>query len=161
MSVIQKIQIKLTSRYGRMPTRGSECSAGYDLHAAQDILIPPKGKALIKTNLQIALPAGTYGRIAPRSGLALKHGIDVGGGVVDADYRGDVAVVLFNLGEENFQISVGDKVAQLICQVIQTPVLVEVEELPSTIRGNHGFGSTDISDREYVYLYIDCFPRFS
>lgn len=78
-------------------------SAGYDLYAAADLKIPSRGKGLVSTQISIAVPEGTYGRIAPRSGLAAKHSIDTGAGVIDADYRGEVRVLLFNYGEDDFQ----------------------------------------------------------
>ena len=78
------------------PTRGSKLAAGYDLYSAYDYVIPSKGKQLCKTDIQIACPDGCYGRVAPRSGLTHKHFIDVGAGVIDQDYRGNVGVILFN-----------------------------------------------------------------
>lgn len=88
------------------------------------------------------VPSGTYGRVAPRSGLAAKHMIDVGAGVVDEDYTGNVGVVLFNLGGEDFAVKAGDRVAQLVCEKIEHPELEEVERLEETERGEGGFGST-------------------
>uniref|UniRef100_A0A8B9GDD9 Deoxyuridine 5'-triphosphate nucleotidohydrolase n=1 Tax=Amazona collaria TaxID=241587 RepID=A0A8B9GDD9_9PSIT len=82
---------------------GSARAAGYDLYSAYDCDIPPMGKAVVKTDIQVALPSGCYGRVAPRSGLAAKHFIDVGAGVIDEDYRGNVGVVLFNFGKETFE----------------------------------------------------------
>ena len=90
------------------------------------------------------MTSGCYGRIAPRSGLALKKFIDVGTGVVDADYRGELGIVSFNFSDTDFQINMGDKVAQLIFEKIKTPVLKEVDSLEDTDRGNKGFGSTGI-----------------
>jgi dUTP pyrophosphatase len=90
----------------------------------------------------VSVPPGTYGRIAPRSGLALKYFIDVGAGVVDSDYRGPLKVVLFNHGEVPFIVKIGDRIAQLICEKIEYPELREVVSLKDTLRGNGGFGST-------------------
>lgn len=81
-----------------LPTKGSEYAAGYDLYSTQEYTINPGENTLVKTGIRIAIPHGNYGRIAPRSGLAVKHMIHVGGGVVDNDYRGEVCVILFNLG---------------------------------------------------------------
>jgi len=136
---------KKLSDKASLPARGSASAAGYDLCSAQDCVIPAKGRALVKTDIAVAVPPGTYGRVAPRSGLALKHGIDVGAGVVDADYRGNVGVILFNLGDAEFKVSVGDRIAQLILECIVTPDVVEADELPSTERGVGGFGSTGVS----------------
>lgn len=132
---------KLTEK-AFIPTKGSKYAAGYDLRSAYEYIVPPNGKELIKTDLQIEVPENTYGRIAPRSGLAWKHHIDVGAGVIDADYRGNVGVVLFNHSNEPFKVSPGDRIAQLICEKIIYPELQEVNNLDNTDRGDGGFGST-------------------
>jgi dUTP pyrophosphatase len=112
-------------------------------------IAPAKGKALIKTDIAIAIPENTYARIAPRSGLAWKHFIDVGAGVVDYDYRGPVGVVLYNHGDADFTIERGDRIAQLILERICMADVKEVEELPDTDRGSGGFGSTGgVSNKE-------------
>ncbi|KAH8202598.1 hypothetical protein TruAng_003199 [Truncatella angustata] len=134
--------IKKLSDKARLPTRGSAFAAGYDLYAAKDTVIPKRGKVLVDTDIAIAVPAGTYGRIAPRSGLASKHFIDTGAGVIDADYRGQVKVLLFNHNEADFEVKEGDRVAQLIIERIYTPEVVEVAELEESVRGAGGFGST-------------------
>ncbi|XP_061036326.1 deoxyuridine 5'-triphosphate nucleotidohydrolase, mitochondrial isoform X5 [Eubalaena glacialis] len=150
------------SEHATAPTRGSERAAGYDLYrfiprtgnfqkgpnmkkqgcCAYDYTVPPMEKALVKTDIQIALPSGCYGRVAPRSGLAAKHFIDVGAGVIDEDYRGNVGVVLFNFGKEKFEVKKGDRIAQLICERIFYPEIEEVQVLDDTERGSGGFGST-------------------
>ncbi|XP_004931317.1 deoxyuridine 5'-triphosphate nucleotidohydrolase [Bombyx mandarina] len=124
------------------PVRGSEKAAGIDLMSAYDYTVPARGKELVKTDLQIELPPGCYGRVAPRSGLALKNFIDVGAGVIDEDYRGNVGVVLFNHSDTDFSVKKGDRIAQLICEKIYYPVLQEVANLSVTQRGDGGFGST-------------------
>lgn len=138
------LQVKKLRPEAVLPTRGSEWSAGYDLSSAEAKVIPPGGRAVVKTALSFACPAGTYGRIAPRSGLTVKKGIHVGAGVVDADYRGEVGVVLFNLGQEDFHIQPGDRIAQLVLEQIMMVPVQEVEELDETVRGAGGFGSTGI-----------------
>ncbi|XP_036910471.1 deoxyuridine 5'-triphosphate nucleotidohydrolase, mitochondrial isoform X1 [Sturnira hondurensis] len=130
------------SEHASAPTRGSARAAGYDLYSAYDYTVPPMEKALVKTDIQIALPAGCYGRVAPRSGLAAKHFIDVGAGVIDEDYRGNIGVVLFNFGKEKFEVKKGDRIAQLICERIYYPEIEEVQGLDDTDRGAGGFGST-------------------
>ena len=97
-----EIKIKLLSEAGKIPAKGTGFSAGYDLYAAESGEIDPLKRFLIKTNISIAIPKGYYGRIAPRSGLAYKNGIDVMAGVIDSDYRGDVGVILYNTGIEVF-----------------------------------------------------------
>jgi dUTP pyrophosphatase len=108
-------------------------------------VIPPQERAVVKTGLSVACPPGTYARIAPRSGLAVKKFIDCGAGVVDADYRGEVGVVLFNFGKEPFEVKKGDRIAQLILEQISMVDAVQVEELTDTVRGAGGFGSTGVS----------------
>ncbi|VVB04578.1 unnamed protein product [Arabis nemorensis] len=137
-------KVKKLSEKAVLPTRGSSLSAGYDLSSAVDSKVPARGKALIPTDLSIAVPEGTYARIAPRSGLAWKHSIDVGAGVIDADYRGPVGVILFNHSDVNFEVKLGDRIAQLIIEKIVTPEVIEVEDLDSTVRGEGGFGSTGV-----------------
>ncbi|KAL1220214.1 Deoxyuridine 5'-triphosphate nucleotidohydrolase [Cardamine amara subsp. amara] len=137
-------KVKKLSEKAVLPTRGSSLSAGYDLSSAVDSKVPARGKALIPTDLSIAVPEGTYARIAPRSGLAWKHSIDVGAGVIDADYRGPVGVILFNHSDVEFEVKLGDRIAQLIIEKIVTPEVMEVEDLDSTVRGEGGFGSTGV-----------------
>ena len=105
------LRVKRMNVNARLPVRGTPGAAGYDLSAAQTAVIPAYDKCLVKTCLHIALPSGCYGRIAPRSGLAIKNFIDVGAGVVDADYRGEVGVILFNFSNDSFVINMGDRIA--------------------------------------------------
>lgn len=132
---------KLTE-HATTPSRGSNRAAGYDLYSAYDYSIGPMDKTLVKTDIQIAVPHGYYGRVAPRSGLAVKHFIDVGAGVVDEDYRGNLGVVIFNFNKEPFEVKKGDRIAQLICEKICYPDLQELQTLDETERGAGGFGST-------------------
>eukprot|EP01007_Sphenomonas_quadrangularis_P000610 NODE_1458_length_867_cov_10.828851_g1205_i0.p1 GENE.NODE_1458_length_867_cov_10.828851_g1205_i0~~NODE_1458_length_867_cov_10.828851_g1205_i0.p1 ORF type:complete len:154 (-),score=13.46 NODE_1458_length_867_cov_10.828851_g1205_i0:337-798(-) len=134
--------VKRLSKFAVMPKRGSDRAAGYDLSSAHDCVIPARGTAVVRTDLSIAIPPMTYARIAPRSGLAVKHSIDVGAGVVDEDYRGPLGIVLFNHGKEDFAVKTGDRIAQLVIERIMTPEPQEVDELPATLRGEAGFGST-------------------
>lgn len=137
-------KVKKLSEKAVLPTRGSSLSAGFDLSSAVVSKVPARGKALIPTDLSIAVPEGTYARIAPRSGLTWKHSIDVGAGVIDADYRGPVGVILFNHSDVDFEVKLGDRIAQLIIEKIVTPEVMEVEDLDSTVRGEGGFGSTGV-----------------
>ncbi|KAK4659515.1 Deoxyuridine 5'-triphosphate nucleotidohydrolase [Podospora pseudocomata] len=141
-AAVPSLQVKKLSSTARLPTRGSAFAAGYDLYASKDTTIPARGKALVDTDISIAVPANTYGRIAPRSGLAAKHFIDTGAGVIDADYRGPVKVLLFNHADSDFEVKEGDRIAQLIVERIFTPEVVEVQELEESVRGAGGFGST-------------------
>ena len=115
-----------------LPVRGSAGAAGYDLSAAGSGVIPSRDKGTVETRLAVALPAGTYARIAPRSGLAICNFIDVGVGVVDLDYRGKVKVALFNHSTEDFAIQAGDRIAQLILERIETPCAVGPIGTPGT-----------------------------
>ncbi|KAL1451369.1 hypothetical protein WDU94_005753 [Cyamophila willieti] len=140
----QSVVLKFTkiSENAFAPHKGSDKAAGYDLKSAYDYVVPARGKELVKTDISIEIPPGCYGRIAPRSGLAWKNHIDVGAGVIDEDYRGNVGVVLFNHSDQEFKVNKGDRIAQLICQRIEYPVLQEVTNLANTSRGEGGFGST-------------------
>ncbi|KAK6339836.1 Deoxyuridine 5'-triphosphate nucleotidohydrolase [Orbilia javanica] len=134
--------IKKLNDKARTPTRGSAFAAGYDLYASEDTVVPKGGKVLVETGLSMAVPDGCYGRVAPRSGLASKNFIDTGAGVIDADYRGPVKILLFNHSDVDFEIKEGDRVAQLILEKIYTPEIVVVEDLEESARGAGGFGSS-------------------
>ncbi|KZZ86561.1 deoxyuridine 5'-triphosphate nucleotidohydrolase [Ascosphaera apis ARSEF 7405] len=141
------LQIKKLVAHAKLPTRGSALAAGYDLYAAEDTVIPAKNKGLVSTGLAMSIPVGTYGRVAPRSGLASKHFIDTGAGVVDADYRGEVKVLLFNFSSDDFKaVSRGDRIAQLILEKIYHPEIQLVDELAESNRGAGGFGSTGTAE---------------
>ena len=146
------VKVKRLCNNARLPIRGTTGAAGYDLAIAQNVVVPTHGKVLVKIGLSISMPTGCYGRIAPRSGLALKKFIDVGAGVVDEDYRGELGVVLFNLGDEKLKINMGDKIAQLIFEKIKTPEVVEVDGLEETGRGEKGFGSTRIKSEDQKHI---------
>ena len=133
------------SKSAVLPCRGSEGAAGYDLASAVDITIPALGKGVVPTDLAIATPPGTYGRIAPRSGLAIKNFIATGAGVVDSDFRGNVGVVIFNHSTSDFQIQKGDRIAQLLLEYVANPAVLPVCDLPKTPRGSAGFGSTGLA----------------
>ena len=133
--------VKLTEK-AIPPTRGRARAAGFDLYSACDTTVRARGKVLVTTDLQIHIPDGCYGRIAPRSGLPVHQNIDVGGGVIDGDYRGNVAGILFNHSDEPFVVARGDRNAQLICERVYFPALEVVRTLNATERGEGGFGST-------------------
>ena len=126
------------------PVKGSIHAAGYDLHSIEAGVVPARGKKLVGTGLAFAIPEGNYGRIAPRSGLAAKHMIDVGAGVIDSDYRGEVKVLLFNLSDVDFSFAEGDRIAQMIIEKYTMTDLAEVADLNDTARGAGGFGSTGV-----------------
>ncbi|KAK9241351.1 dUTPase-like protein [Lipomyces kononenkoae] len=136
------LQVKLLSDKAKVPTRGSALAAGYDIYGVEDYLIKAQDRGVIETDIAVAVPAGYYGRIAPRSGLATKHGLQTGAGVVDADYRGPLKILLFNHSNKDFQVHAGDRLAQMVIEKIITPEVVAVAELDETERGSNGFGST-------------------
>ena len=144
ISHLPVLRVKKLNENGRAPERASAFAAGYDISSAIDIIVPAKGKALVSTGISLAIPDGHYGRVAPRSSLAVKNFIDVGAGVIDCDYRGPLGVVLFNFGDEEFVVKKGDRIAQLIITPIATPRVEVVEELDVTERGQGGFGSTGL-----------------
>jgi dUTP pyrophosphatase len=133
-----------------LPIRTVEGSAGYDLSSVERVVIPARNRAVVSTGLRISIPEDCYARVAPRSGLAVKKGIDVGAGVVDSGYTGVVGVVLFNFGSEEFVVEIGDRIAQLILERIYTPEWVEVDtvtqlsETTLSKRGDNGFGSSGV-----------------
>ena len=134
--------VKKLNPYSCVPTRSSSGAAGYDLYSSDSATIKPGEKALISTGISVALPEGTYGRIAPRSGMSWKYHTDVGAGVIDRDYRGEIKVILFNLGTSNVYIDAGQRVAQLIITRIETPDVKVVDDLDQTVRDCKGFGSS-------------------
>lgn len=129
-----------------LPAYQSVLAAGLDLLAAVDgtITLAPGARALVPTGLAMALPAGFEAQVRPRSGLAAKHGVTVLNtpGTIDADYRGEVKVILINLGDDPFEISRGDRIAQMVIAPVLQADIVEVEVLSETERGSGGFGST-------------------
>ena len=136
------LQFKRMSPAAVLPTRATPGSAGYDLAAAEACVVPAHGKALVSTGWAVGLPVGVYGRVAPRSGLAWKHHLNVGAGVCDCDYRGLLSVVIFNHSAVSFEIHPGDRIAQLILEKHKVCEVKEVEQLAPTQRGGGGFGST-------------------
>jgi dUTP pyrophosphatase len=127
-----------------LPTYASADAAGLDLRAAEDATLAPGARALIATGFAIALPRGYEAQIRPRSGLAAKHGVTVlnSPGTIDADYRGEVKVILINHGPEPFAIVRGDRIAQMVVAPVTRATLSEVTALDETARGAGGFGST-------------------
>ncbi|ALS27602.1 dUTP diphosphatase [Paenibacillus cisolokensis] len=131
-----------------LPRRMSEWAAGFDLHAAveQPLVLAPGERALIPTGFAMAMPPQLEAQIRPRSGLAYKHGITClnSPGTIDADYRGEVKVLLVNLGSEPFTIERGERIAQMVFQTVPAVSIEECDELPDTERGTGGFGHTGV-----------------
>jgi dUTP pyrophosphatase len=129
-----------------LPRKMSELASGFDLYAAvtEELTLQPGQRALVPTGIAIAMPGGLEAQIRPRSGLAYKHGITCLNtpGTIDADYRGEIKVLLINLGQEPFGIQRNERIAQMVFQIVPEVNLVQVDELSETVRGAGGFGHT-------------------
>jgi dUTP pyrophosphatase len=154
----QTLRVKRLTATATLPKRGSALAVGYDLCAdlpnditgfgknvTQGRLLYPGVIMKVPTGIAAEIPVGYYGRVAPRSGLALKNGIDTLAGVIDPDYRGEIAVILINHSQHTLLIHHGDRIAQLVIEHVLTPIIEEVDELDDTERGSNGYGSTGIS----------------
>ena len=150
------MNIKKLSDKAVIPSKGSVGAAGYDLYTTEAYELKPGERKAFKTDIALAIPEGFYGRVAPRSGLAVKHGIDVLAGVIDSDYRGEILVALVNLGDKPVQLPVikdgkETAIAQIIFESCGTVTdgFNQVDDLTATQRGSGGFGSSDVK-RENV-----------
>ncbi len=129
----------------RLPTRAHPGDAGVDLHALEATVLAPGERALIPTGIAVEIASGHAGLVLPRSGLAARHGISVvnAPGLIDADYRGELRVLLLNTDREQpFALAAGDRIAQLVIVAVSLPQVVEVSGLTETLRGAGGFGSS-------------------
>jgi dUTP pyrophosphatase len=139
------LRFRRLSASTRAPARAHDGDAGYDLYAAEAATLDPGERASVGTGIAIELPVGCAGLVVPRSGLAARHGISVvnSPGLIDAGYRGEVRALLLNTDrEQRFEVSEGDRIAQLVIVRVETPELEEAQELRATVRGAGGFGST-------------------
>ncbi len=127
-----------------VPAMATSGAAGMDIVAAEDVILAPGARHAVATGFAFAIPEGYEIQVRPRSGLAIKHGITCLNtpGTIDADYRGEVKVILANLGSEAFAVKRGERIAQLVAAPVQAAVFAEVDELDETLRGSGGFGST-------------------
>jgi dUTP pyrophosphatase len=132
---------KLSDKW-KIPSQATFSDAGYDLFSTEEYILKPGERKLFKTNISAAIPHGYYGRIAPRSGLAYKHGIDVLAGVIDSGYRGDIGIILINFWQEDFPVHEGDKIAQFIIEKCHYVEWQEGDVLPESQRGEEWRGST-------------------
>jgi len=139
---------------GRFTTKGKTLGArmhkqhtldaGADVSSSQDITVPPRGSCIISTGLHLAIPNGCVGLLWSRSGLSVKHNLEVGAGCIDSGYRGEVKVHLYNHSDVSYSVHKGDRIAQLITIPINLNEYIQVESLDDTERGNEGFGSTGV-----------------
>jgi dUTP pyrophosphatase len=127
---------------GSLPDYASAGAAGADLRASEPVEIAPGARVAVPTALRLQIPPGHVGLVWPRSGLAVRHGIDTLAGVIDSDYRGEVRVVLVNHGEEPFRVARGDRIAQILVQPVERAAFTAVAAVDETDRGGGGFGST-------------------
>lgn len=141
-----QIEVLINSDPDLLPTLGNPGDAGYDLRASVDIVLEAGDRALVPTGVRIAIPNGYVGLVHPRSGLAVKNGITVlnAPGTIDSGYRGEIMVPLINHSREQFSISRGDRIAQIIFQAYEQVRFIAVAELPGSQRGSQGFGSTGV-----------------
>jgi len=139
---IDTLRFKQLDPRAVLPRRGSARSAGLDICSIEDLEIGPRQRIAARTGLAVAIPPGFYGRVAPRSGLAAKNGLDVLAGVIDSDYRGEVQCLLYNTSDEKIILPAGNKICQLIVEQIIMPEAVWATDLEETVRGAGGFGST-------------------
>jgi dUTP pyrophosphatase len=138
------LNVKKLNELAIPPTKANSTDAGYDLYSVEDLNIAPHQRALVHTGISMAIPNDYVGLVWPRSGLAVKHGIDVLAGVVDSGYRGEVCVVLQNHGDKIYQVRRGDRVAQMLFQKVSSFNVYVVEDLETSDRGISGFGSTGV-----------------
>jgi dUTP pyrophosphatase len=132
----------LVGEGGSLPEYSSAGAAGADLRASEAVTIAPGARAAVPTAVRLQIPPGHVGLVWPRSGLAVRHGIDTLAGVIDSDYRGEVRVVLVNHGDKPFRIERGDRIAQLLVQRVERAAFAAVPSIDGTDRGGGGFGST-------------------
>jgi dUTP pyrophosphatase len=139
-----EIEVKVLHPSARLPGRAHPGDAGADLCSVEELVIPARERRDVGTGLALAIPAGYAGFVLPRSGLAFKHGIMVvnSPGLIDAGYRGEVRVSLYNSGNDDFLVKVGERIAQLVVQRVEEPTFVESGALEQTVRGQGGFGSS-------------------
>jgi deoxyuridine 5'-triphosphate nucleotidohydrolase len=145
------MKIKLTSSTAIPPKRAYPNDAGADIFADETVTIPSRESRAISTGISVAVDDRFYVRVAPRSGLALRHSIDVLAGVVDSKYRGEVKVILINHSKEDYTVQKGDRIAQLVVTHINTDPIEVVQNLDETDRGSDGFGSTDKVSKQSLF----------
>jgi dUTP pyrophosphatase len=149
------LYVQRLSNQATIPVRSSTEAAGLDLFSATDILIPPHTPTKVPTDIAIKPPPGTYCQILSRSGMLLNQQIEAKAGTIDSDYTGNVQVILHNNSEQDYYAKRGDRVAQLITYHISQPTPTDVQELPATVRGTHGFGSTGINATDACIRHVN------
>jgi dUTP pyrophosphatase len=141
---MNEVPVLITASPGFEPVYAKPGDAGADLRSTTALTVPAGSRVMVPTGVSIALPQGYVGLVHPRSGLAAKHGITVLNtpGTIDAGYRGEIMVILFNSSDTDFDVAVGDRIAQLLIQAVELAKFIPVDKLPETERGETGFGSS-------------------
>ncbi len=144
LTVNKNLPVLIVAQEGFLPIYAQPGDAGADLRSRVEATVPARGRVLVPTGVSLALPDGYVGLVHPRSGLAHKHGITVLNtpGTIDAGYRGEIAVNLYNTTDEDFSVEIGDRIAQLVIQQVERVQFIEVQKLPESDRGEGGHGST-------------------
>ena len=138
------VKVKRLNESATVPTKANNLDAGWDLYSGENLLIEPNSRKLVKTGISFDIPERYVGLIWPRSGMAVKYGIDVFAGVIDAGYRGEVGICLFNSSDKDFYIKTGERIAQVLFQKVSQHKLIEVSDLSHSDRGQKGFGSSGV-----------------
>jgi dUTP pyrophosphatase len=144
MENVNVLKVKKLGPDATLPIRAYQGDAALDLYSAENLSVSANGSVMVKTKIALEIPHGYVGLVWDRSGLAAKSGITTMGGVIDSNYRGEVMVILHNTKSENFEVKAGDRIAQLLIQKIESPEIVEVQELEESVRGDKAFGSSGI-----------------
>ena len=146
MSTVHAIRFQKLNPQASVPVQAHPGDAGMDLQACEHVVLAPGARGLVRTGLAVEIPAGLEGQVRPRSGLALRHGVTVlnAPGTIDAGYRGEIGVILVNLGQEPFAVRAGMRVAQMVVAPVARAEVAEVAEVSGTERGAGGFGSSGL-----------------
>lgn len=142
------VKVKKIYENAVIPNYAKDGDAGFDLHSVEEKILAVGEKDVIKTGIKIEIPEGYFGSIRDRSGLAAKNALHCLAGVVDSGYRGEIGIVMINLGKEEFKINKGDRIAQMLIQMVERVEIEEVEELGESFRGESGFGSTGLKKNQ-------------
>jgi dUTP pyrophosphatase len=142
---VAHLKVKCLSINATIPTRATDGSVGYDVFSAVDTILQPKTRKAVPLDIAIEPPVGTYAQLKSRSGMSLKHSIDVQAGTIDRDFTGNIQVVLYNSSDSAYEIKIGDRIAQMVLLMIQTPDIMQTKDLANTSQGKQGFGSTGVN----------------
>ncbi len=144
--MLLKVKVKRLREDAKLPKIEHEGDAGFDLYSVEDVVLKPFERKLVGTGISVSFSSGFEAQVRPKSGLAIDHGITLLNtpGTIDSGYRGEIKVIVINLGGKEYRIEKGKKICQLVFNKIETPIIEEVSELDSSERGARGFGSTGL-----------------